>query len=149
MRFPSTSYQFKGSSIFWIRLLVLLVLLAGCEKSAEVVKQEGNSVDNLMEIQAAYQKFIQTKRKPPASQEDIMQFIAADRQATVFTSPRDGKPYKIYWGASLSEQIVANPTIIAHEQDGDDGLRYVMSTMGVMAISDREFKTSSFPAVSK
>jgi hypothetical protein len=98
-----------------------------------------------MEIQSAYWQFTKEKRKPPAKEEDLMPLIPADRQATIFKSPRDGKPYKIYWGTSVEATNFESPTVIAHEQDGADGKRYVLSTMGVMAVKDSEFLTANFP----
>lgn len=134
---------------YWLSSLFLVFVFAGCSPDPVVVGKQGESVDNLMEIQSAYWQFAEEKRKPPANKEDIMPLIPADRQATIFNSPRDGKPYKIYWGASVEETNFENPTIIVHEQDGADGKRYVLSTVGVMVIEDDEFSTASFPASSR
>jgi hypothetical protein len=133
---------FSGVSI---RLAAVLLIgcFIGCSPDPIEVENQGDGYGNLMAIQTAYRQFVEAKKKPPSSEDDLIPF---GLKADSFISPRDGKPLKIYWGSSLNETNFDHPTVIAHEVDGKDGKRLVLSTVGVMMLTDKEFAIARFPS---
>jgi len=124
----------------WASLAVVFVV--GCAPDPVEVEHAGEGYVNLMAIESAYRQYSASKRKPPAGVNDLKPFGTTDDS---FLSLRDGKPFKIYWGTSLDETDFDNPTIIAHEVDGKNGKRLVLSTVGVMMLTEEEFAAARFP----
>jgi hypothetical protein len=53
----------------------------------------------------------------------------------LFVSPRDGKPYKILYGEAAKKAPSGGPAgapVIAYEQQGQGGRRWVASAMGAI-----------------
>ena len=129
---------------FCISALLATAFMIGCNKQDPVlIEQEGDGYANLMAIESAYRQYLSAKRKPPSSEEDLQPYGTT---AESFVSVRDGKPLKVYWGTSLDETNFDNPTIVVHEVDGKDGKRLVLSTIGVMMLSEEEFAAARFPS---
>jgi len=66
---------------------------------------------------------------------------------TLFISPRDGKPFAIVWGTDVQKVMMASarPVVYGYEVDGVDGDRFVLTTVGVMELTDEDFANASFP----
>ena len=94
-------------------------------------------------IKTAYRQFESTNQKPPTSAEDLAKFGVTEES---LVSTRDGKPYKIFWGTTLNDPDFDNPLIVAHEADGKDGKKLVLSSVGVMMLTEQEFAEARFPS---
>ena len=97
-------------------------------------------------IYQAYVKFTEAQSEPPSSADDLKELLTKANQdpEKVFVSASDGEPFIVHWGAqALSPNPI--PTVIAYEANGKNGQRMVMTTMGVMAMHDKEFLNSDFP----
>ncbi|HJN08074.1 MAG TPA: hypothetical protein QF564_05235, partial [Pirellulaceae bacterium] len=65
----------------------------------------------------------------------------------LFVSPRDDKPFVVVWGTDLNKMMTnPEPVVYGYEVDGADGRRFVLTTMGVMEMTDEDFAAASFPA---
>lgn len=126
----------------WFLFLLGCLALAGCSRSSpgRVVKEE--EIQNLGKIQAAYDRATEKLGHPPQNTEQLIPFLKeyGDPQ-TILRSPHDGLPYVILWGKNLRKAAFATmpPPIIAYEQQGVNGKRYVLTVMGIMPMTDSEF----------
>lgn len=112
----------------WV-LVIGVLLLAGCR--SEPARQEvDNSKANLLGIHTAYCDYTAAMRKPPRSLQDLEKTLEEDRASfdQRFRSPHDGKPYVISWGITVGPKQPSPPVVLAHEQDGVDGTRWVLLT---------------------
>ena len=97
----------------------------------------------------------QNRGEPPASEAALKQFIqslSAEELArwgvtdvdSLFTSPRDGKPYVILYGDAAKSGAAGPgyPQVVAYEQEGVGGKRLVGSSPGDMVeeVDEARFK---------
>jgi len=64
-------------------------------------------------------------------------------------SPDDGDNYKIFWGVDALNAVPREDgsfPVLAYEQGGKDGKRYVLETRYIVQMTDEEFKNAPFPA---
>lgn len=131
-----------------IRLYVFLIvgcLQVGCGNSTTSVNEERLG-SNLSELAVWYHRFVSTHSgRPPGDEENFKKFIQAygfqadtgrgiNTVDDLFMSPRDQKPYIVVYG----KQGSFVPDIIAYEQDGVDGRRWLASSMTTVAEVDSE-----------
>jgi len=121
--------------------LVPLVGCGGAERKA--LEQEGS---NLKPLSIFYGQFIgQHRGKPPASEAEFKQFLQsmspeqlASLQVkdvdSLFVSERDQKPYVFLFGEAAKNNPPgpAGSPVIAYEQLGVGGKRFVASSMGAV-----------------
>lgn len=124
-----------------------LVFGLGCSSSASRRAAEDLAdAENLTKIERAFDRAFQKLDQPPANADQLKPFLRefGDPDA-LLRSPRDGQPYVILWGVNFRKGSFAEPwTIIAHEKDGAEGKRSVLTIMGVRSMSDEEFAKASF-----
>jgi hypothetical protein len=83
--------------------------------------------------------------RPPQNLEELMPYLkAAGDPAKILRSPDDGQEYKILWNVDIIN-VQGKLPIVAYEQRGKDGMRYVWETKEVRRMSEEEFKQASFP----
>jgi hypothetical protein len=134
--------QSHRSSLIFGTLLYLLACaaLAGCARAPlPAVKQEDTA--NLSTIGLAYNRATDKLGRPPKDLEELKPFLKelGDPEA-ILRSPHDGQPYVILFGRNIRKADVMPPPIIVYEQQGANGTRYVLTTMGVRPMSDEEFQ---------
>ena len=115
--------------------VALCVLPSGCGGHRESQEREES---NLKPLALLYGQFIGRHRgRPPASQEEFKEFIqsAGSQQLasfgvadleSLFISSRDQKPYVVVYGRAP----VGTARIVAYEQEGRDGTRFVANDLG-------------------
>jgi hypothetical protein len=115
-------------------------LLAGCGRS-EQAKSRELEASNLKPLGIFYGRFIgQHGGQPPANEAEFRAFVKSlgkDELATfgisdadrLFISPRDGKPYVILYGPVSGPPGPAGSPVVAYEQEGQWGKRFVASAM--------------------
>jgi hypothetical protein len=122
---------------------------AGCGGSSEPIKEQAPAAfTNLRIICSAYLKAEQSLDRPPETLNDLLPFIKeAGDPATILRSPDDGAEYKILYGVDILNQHPEDGKlpIIAYEQQGKDGGRYVLQVRYVRRMTDEEFKQARFP----
>lgn len=130
-------------------LFVLVLAFAGCsgEDDEATKEQDRQASTNLNAIHAAYQTASEKNRRPPSDQGDLEKYLPDDMdKAAVFRSPRDEQEFVIVWGADLeSLQQQAEPVVIAYEKNGRGGERFVLTSMGLLTMTDSEFDAAKFP----
>jgi len=122
---------------------LLLLLIAGCSsahKSDELNKEE----EAIAHVGAAYRDASHFLKRGPASVKELKPYLKKYGDPdTVLTSPNDGQPYQINWGLipSRPSRSAQTQRILAYEQAGKDGKRYVLDFMlKVHHLNDAEFE---------
>jgi hypothetical protein len=125
MRFPS-----------WV-LVATAIFVVGC-RARQVPPPAGEA--HIMSLARAYTTYVSTHqgKGPPSEQafRDYLKGLPAEKARALgvdssnldalFTSPRDGKPYKVVYGFDQSSgRAGSGPPVFAYEQDGTNGKRYV------------------------
>lgn len=126
---------------------VVVAVALGCAKD-EAPKIERPPVeDALLWIRQAY-VMTHTAAGPPTDEETLragLAIVLKDRQVEHLTvddaliSPRDGKPFVIRMGTKT--ETTGSHTLLAYEQDGVDGKRYVLTAgLEIRKIGQAEFE---------
>ena len=119
--------------------VVALAALAGCSRdqtARDVAAQNTSNIQRLANLYSAYQTY--NGGRGPASEAEFKTFIArydgdklkmmgvkADDLGGLFTSERDGKPFKVRYKVGGGRGAAAP---VVFEQDGKDGKRQVAFT---------------------
>jgi hypothetical protein len=128
-----------------------LLAVSGC--SGHVKHEERDtSQENLTKIYQAYSMAVQTTKRPPQSEEDMRALLkqGGGDPDVLLRSPRDGQPYVIIWGVRLDALDIASteesPVVLAHEQTGVSGKRYVLRVEGSNELlTEDQFAKARFP----
>jgi|SRR5262245_20043629 len=118
----------------------------GCSKP---LPQEDAAVVNLRKIVQAYDVAEYRLHRAPKSEEELRRFFAeagaTDDPDQYLRSPRDGQPYIVLYGTALDPN--GRNTILAHEKDGVEGKRYVITlSRDVKLLTEDEFANAEFAA---
>ena len=135
-------------------VLVLTGLIAtGCPTPG--TDSEEREQSNLKPLAILYGRFTgQHRGQPPANEEEFKEFIKSLSSQeleqlpgnptdadSLFISSRDNKPYKVIYGSPMGPPGPAGAPVIAYEQEGLDGTRFVASDLGaVEEVDDARFK---------
>jgi hypothetical protein len=126
----------------WLIILLACIVLAGCSSSPDpVVKQE--EAENLTKIGVAYDRATKQLGHPPQNPDQLKPFLKEyGDPESILRSPQDRLPYVILWGRSIRTTAIETmpPPLIAYEQQGVSGKRYVLTAMGIMRMTDEEFQ---------
>jgi hypothetical protein len=126
----------------WLLSLLACGTLAGCSTSPHLsVKQ--HDAENLSRIGMAYDQATRQLGHPPQNAEQLKPFLKQHGDPeTILRSSHDGLPYVVLWGRNsrATASKTMPPPILAHEQQGVNGVRYVLTVMGVMPMTDEEFQ---------
>jgi hypothetical protein len=131
--------------VTWLLGIVFCSGVLGCGSPEGVPKDQG--ANHLDEVARAYIQYTNAKGRPPASAEELKPTLPQEAAAAdFFQSSRDGQPFVIIWGTDPRQGMAVKPLVIGYEQQGDDGVRYVFTAMGVMTMDDETFAAANFPA---
>lgn len=89
--------------------------------------------------------------KAPANEEEFQKFVSQQISflqqfkisdpSQLFISERDGKPYRVVYAGEPSPGQLLGAPIVAWEQEGINGKRFVGNTLGaVKEVSEEEFR---------
>jgi hypothetical protein len=117
-------------------------LLVGCGSNEKQVAKESSNLKPLMVL---YGRYIgQHRGQPPPDETTFKEFIkSTDTSAlpaggvkgdvdALFISTRDQQPYVIIYGQPKGPPGPGGQPVVAYEQVGVDGRRYVASTLGAI-----------------
>jgi hypothetical protein len=128
---------------FWKPLslaCVLAVAAGGCTRNAS---QETES-SNMKPLAVFYGRFISMHRgQPPASEEEFKSYLKTLSPESLqsfnvtdinslLVSTRDKKPYVIRYGKVTGPAGPGGMPVVAYEQEGVDGKRYVATVVGAV-----------------
>ncbi len=128
----------------WCLVLGMCVLALGCGRSRRQAAAREES--RLKPLAVLYGQFTgQNRGNPPANEDQFKAFLRSmdpERLAAfgvndadeLFISERDGKPYVVLYGAARGSSPTgpAGAPLIAYEQEGVGGNRYVASSIGAV-----------------
>jgi hypothetical protein len=121
----------------------------GCGGSAVVQKEASLSPQHLQAIRNAYLQATRQLGRPPQRLDDILPYLKKGGDpATFLHSPEDGEEYKIIWNVdvtSMRPRPDGKWPVLAFEQHGKDGKRYVLEGSHVREMTDEEFRSAYFP----
>jgi hypothetical protein len=123
--------------------------VGGCGTRAPRETEVPPSYENLCLIRDAYLKAtIKLDRAPRDLSEIKSYFKHPDSVETILRSPNDGEPYAILWGVDFRTVPAQgnNAPVLAYEQHGQSGKRYVLRMRDVSCMTDEEFQKVPFPA---
>jgi len=125
------------------------LVVAGCSHSASKATEESN----LKPLAVFYGRFISQHRgQAPANEAEFKAFVKSLSKAeldgfkitdpeSIFVSSRDGKPYATHYGAASGAAGPSGSPVIAYEQAGKGGKRFVATTVGaVEEVDEARFK---------
>ena len=135
------------SRLLIFSIMVFIFPFIGCNTSPITDEAQGDSFVQLNAIHRAYAQFSEATGKPPESADDLKEILIKANQdpETIFVSASDGQPFVIHWGVQAINTS-PEPTVIAYEGNGKNGQRMVLTSMGVIAMSEKELIDGSFPA---
>jgi hypothetical protein len=121
----------------------------GCGSNPQAVVRENSKLKSLAIV---YGRFLsQNRGQPPRDEAHFKQFLQSMAPAelqslqvsdtnALFTSPRDNKPYTIAYGQPNKMLEPGMPTIVAYEQEGASGKRFVANSLGeIKEVTAAEF----------
>src|SRR5688572_10887572 len=117
---------------------LIVLISAGCGGGAQQVAKEASTLKPLMVL---YGQFMgQHRGQPPASEEEFKAYVksvdpnffqtfAVKDADALFISPRDSQPYAIIYGPASGPPGPGGQPVVAYEQQGVGGKRYVASML--------------------
>jgi hypothetical protein len=138
----------------WLRMAWLcaacLCCAGGCSENQSAEREQSN----LKPLAVFYGQYLGQHRSqlPPNEQEfkKFLNSLAKDRLTSMqvksvdemFVSPRDGKPYVVLYGtASKTSAGLPFTTVVAYEQEGKGGKRFIARMSGaVEEVDEANFK---------
>jgi hypothetical protein len=134
----------------WAGVVLLCLVPSGCGSHRQSQEREES---NLKPLAVFYGQFTgQHRGQPPANEAEFKQFVGSlspeqlagfnvTDPESLFISSRDGKPYVIVYGPPKGPAGLSGAPVIAYEQEGVGGKRYVANAMGEVAeVDEARFK---------
>ena len=131
-------------------LPALLLVLAGCGHQTATYQRQHSSLKPLAIVYGQYVG--QHRGRPPVDEAEFRKYLAsipAERLKSfgvaevegIFASSRDGKPYVVVYGPATAADAGSPDRVIAYEEVGQDGKRYVaFSTGKIDEVDEARFK---------
>ena len=120
--------------------LVLAVIAGGCTRNAS----QATESSNMKPLAVAYGRYISShKGQPPANEgefktylktlspESLQSFKVTDVES-LLVSTRDNKPYVIRYGKVTGPAGPGGMPVVAYEQEGVNGKRYIATMVGAV-----------------
>jgi hypothetical protein len=131
------------------RLALVAVIVwgpVGCS-SRPTPRTEDPDTTNLRRIYQAFRICEDFKHRGPRDADELKHWLGQlgepGTPEEFLISRRDGQPFVIFYGNAIDPQY--GDIVLAHEKDGADGRRYVLTLGGsVKPFSDAEFAKAQF-----
>jgi hypothetical protein len=119
----------------------LLLTVTGCAPSVPQPALNPAHTENLTKIERAFDQAFEKLGRAPENADQLKPFLQEyGEPEEILRSPHDGQPYEIIWGVNFRKvRFSMPPPIVAYEKQGVNGKRYVLTVMGVVAMTDKEF----------
>lgn len=127
-----------------------VVLTTGCTGPQNASSEREQS--NLKPLAILYGQFMgQHRGQPPKNIKDFKEFAASKSEMlnqfkvanadALLTSSRDGEPYIVVFGKASGPPGPGGAPVIAYEQTGKDGKRWIATSIGAVAeVDEAEFR---------
>lgn len=121
-------------------LSLALLCLAGCSSPPPPSTALADESNNLAKIKEAYYKATDALDRPPKNVQELKKYLTDGSPDEILRSPNDQQQYVINWGIDYRYHPRANPpAVLAYEQTGVDGQRYVLTLLGLEIMTDEQF----------
>lgn len=128
----------------WFGSFVLLVAFVGCSGQPVAQPQDPGTLNELSRVYLAATVGLD---RAPTSPQELQPYLPPGKTVDeLLTSSNDRQPYVVAWGADPRSGMDLKPLVIAYEKQGSNGSRFVFTAMGVMLMSNEDFKEARFPA---
>ncbi len=124
---------------------------AGCGSSEPATKEADTSYQHLLVIRAAYMRAVNDLGRGPENTKELLGYVKYTGDGgpqAALRSPNDGLDYKIVFGVSredMQPDADNHYPILAYEQQGKDGQRYVLAVKDITTMTDEQLKKAVFP----
>jgi len=141
--------------LFTILLPLFLGFVSGCSSTPPEPPAEDPTAGRLRKIGLAYMEVHNNTGKPPQNVnqiKDALKQMGESDPDSLLISPRDGKPFTIILSVDTRKggeapNSDAPPVVLAYEQVGKDGNRYILTTLCfAIPLSADDFAKAKFPA---
>ena len=127
---------------------IVALLLLGCARPSIVISQAPSdpTQERLAILGRAYREFNVANRRPPRSMIELSSLLKQHGiDDTVLQSTRDGQPLLIRWSLDvLHGKPHQPPPVLAYEQRGAKGSRFVLTAMGnVQSLDEKDFQSAT------
>jgi hypothetical protein len=156
MKSPNFSWRLVALGVVGLAFFAAI----GCSSQKKSLPREESG---LKKLTVFYCRFLaQHGGQPPANEVEFKKFVqsltapdsaapdstasGADNSDKIFISNRDGKPYVILYGQTQGPPGPGGSPLIAYEQDGKDGKRWVASALGAVEEVDEAHFREMVPA---
>jgi hypothetical protein len=137
------------AGVFAFVLVALGTFPVGCGKGSSGEEQQQSNLKPLAILYGQYTG--QHQGRPPAGEAEFKQYVRSQSAMlesfdvtdpeSLFVSSRDGKPYVIKYGAVEGPSGPGGYPVVAYEQEGVGGKRFVASSVGaVEEVDEARFK---------
>jgi hypothetical protein len=127
---------------------LLFFTVVGCS-SKNLGQPLSETEEHLYALGKAYIQASSQLNRGPKNFSEIKSFLAADAPGDLLRSPNDGEEFVILWGVDFNKlpPVGGDPYYVgAYEKTGKNGKRFVLRfPIGVVTITDEEFKAAKFP----
>ena len=148
--------HFMASAKLLPRLTALCVVgfacmaATGCSSQKKSAPREESGLKKLAMVYGRY--LSQHRGQPPANEAEFKKYVQSlspaerasygvDDAGRIFISNRDEKPYVIIYGPPKGPPGPGGAPVIAYEQEGKDGKRWVTSDLGAIEeVDDARFR---------
>jgi hypothetical protein len=122
-------------------LCIMFAVAAGCGSHQKSLTRQQSGLKKLALV---YGRFLsQHQGKPPANEAEFKAYVKAlrpsdlkafgvDDPSKIFVSDRDNKPYVVVYGKPKGPPGPGGAAVIAYEQEGKEGMRWVASSSGAV-----------------
>ncbi len=142
-----TGNRLQRFAVFAVCVALLLVCVVGCGTRRASQQREESNLKPLALLYGQYTG--QHQGRPPANEAEFKQFIESlpkeqlasfgvDDPESLFISDRDNKPYVIIYGQATNPAGPGDAPVIAYEQEGKNGKRFVATAIGSVEEVDEE-----------
>jgi hypothetical protein len=140
-----------SDALGWLGLAIVSAVcwlgVGGCSQNQSAEREQSN----LKPLSVFYGRYVgQHRGHTPANEQEFKKFIEAmskDQLASmqvsniddIFISSRDKKPYVVLYGlVSKTANELPSATVVAYEQEGKDGKRFIARLLGAIEEVDEE-----------
>jgi len=138
----------------WGTAAILFCLLCGCSGASREASR-AQEASSLKPIAIYYGSFVGRHRgQAPKNEDEFKAYLREKENAeslqaafhvtdidNLFVSPRDKKPYVIYYGEIPTSSGPGGAPVIAYEKEGVEGKRFVASAVGaVQEVTEEAFR---------
>jgi hypothetical protein len=134
-----------GFLLFWA--WVSVTSLPGCGTSTSVEGPPPDpTVSQLRSLAAAYQAATTKLGRPPKNLDELKPYLKEHGNPDeLLRSSRDGQLFEVVWGVDIANAPMGAKVVVAYEQGGSLGKRWIVTQSDVTEVTNEEFAQLNVP----